>query len=171
MKRINLLIIIFAVFAISTACFKITPISETPRIEFSSFEIFDTTDMLQNKSKGGKLRFRFEDGDGDVGLELNVADTTNLKMTLYRKINGVMQLVTDASDPLLRSSYRIPYMDKVGQSSVQKGEIIISIIYQFYNQDDIIKYSFFITDRAGNVSNTEETAEIIVAQNGIYKKQ
>ena len=173
MRKIKLSIFIFAVFALSTACFKITPISETPNIEFISFEIFDTTDILQNKSKGGKLKFKFEDGDGDVGLnQLSGSDTTNLKMTLYRKINGVMQLVTDAYDPLLpHSGYRIPYMDKVGQSIVQRGEIIITLIYQSYNQDDIIKYSFFITDRAGNISNVEETVEIIVAQNGIYKKQ
>ena len=172
MKKIKLSILIFVVFALSTACFKITPISEIPSIEFISFEIFDTTDILQNKSKGGKLRFKFEDGDGDVGLKpQNGTDTNNFKLTLYRKINGVMQLVTDA-DPLLpHSSYRIPYMDRVGQSSVQRGEIIITIMYQSHSQDDIIKYSFFITDRAGNVSNVEETVEIIVAQNGIYKKQ
>jgi hypothetical protein len=173
MRKIKLLIIVFAVFALSAACFKIEPISVIPNIEFISFEIFDTTDILQNSSKGGKLKFKFEDGDGDVGLyPLIVADSTNLEMTLYRKTNGVMQHVTDTTDPLLpASAYRIPYMDRVGQSKVQKGEIIISIIYQSYNQDDIIKYSFFITDRAGNVSNTEETVEIIVAQNGIYKKQ
>ena len=172
MKKIKLSIIIFAVFALSTACFKITPVSEIPSIEFISFELFDTTDILQNKSKAGRLKFRFEDGDGDIGISLQTGtDTTNLKMTLYRKINGVMQLVTDTSDPLLPySSYRIPYMERVGQSKVQKGEIIISIIYQSYNQDDIIKYNFFITDRNGNISNVEETAEIIVAQNGIYKR-
>jgi len=173
MKTGKLLIIFFAVVALSAACFKITPVSEIPNIEFISFQIFDTTDILGNKSKAGKLKFRFEDGDGDIGLnQLNGIDTTNLKMTLYRKVNGVMQLVTDAYDPLLpHSSYRIPYLDRVGQSKVQTGEIIISMIYQSYKQDDIIKYSFFITDRAGNNSNVEETVEIIVSQNGTYQKQ
>jgi hypothetical protein len=171
MKKIKLPIIIFAVVAISTACFKIETISVIPHIEFTSFKIHDTLDILNNKTKAGILKFRFEDGDGDVGLNIQGAtDTTNLKITLYRKINGVMQPVTDA-DPLLpHSAYRIPYMDRVGQSKIQKGEIIISIIYQSYKPDDIIKYSFFITDRAGNDSNVEETAEIIVAQNGIYQK-
>ena len=173
MKKIKLPIIIFAVIAFSAACFKVERVSEIPSIEFISFEIFDSTDLhLQNNLKAGRLKFKFEDGDGDIGI--NVQDTTepaNFKISLYRKINGAMQPVTNSSDPLLPGSdYRIPVLKTIGQSKVLRGEIIISILYQSYSPTDTIQYHFFITDRAGNISNIEETAEIIVAENGIYRK-
>ena len=173
MKTIKQLIIFFAVSALMAACLKVEKIPPIPKIEFTSFEIFDTIDPLQNRSKAGRLKFNFEDGDGDIGLHpphpadtISNADTTNLKLMLYRKNNGAMQLV-DGTDP---TGYRIPYMEKLGQNKILKGEIIISMLYDSYNQGDTIKYDFFITDRAGNISNTEETAEIIVAQNDIYRK-
>ena len=173
MKKIKLPIIFFAVIAFITACLKVERVPEIPSIEFTSFEILDTTEVhLGNRVKAGKLRFRFED-DGDFGLDpQSPADAYNLKLTLYRKIGGVMQPVTD-SDPLLPlHAYRVPYLEKIGQSKVLRGEIIISMLYQFYNPNpaDTIKYDFFIIDRAGNHSNIEETAEIVVAKNDIYKK-
>ena len=175
MKDIKLSIIVFAVIAlIAAACLKIESVSEIPSIEFTSFEIFDTIEHhLQNKLKAGRLKFKFEDGDGDIGIRpLSDIDTINLKMTLYRKIDGVMQPVATTNPLLPHSAYRIPYLEKVGQSKVIRGEIIITMIYQFYEQDDdTIKYDFYIIDRAGNNSNIEETAEIIVSQNDIYRKE
>jgi len=173
MGKIKLSIILFATIALSTACLKVERVSEIPSIEFISFEIFDTiTSGLGNNSKAGRLKFRFEDGDGDIGIPYTTEEI-NLEMFLYRKKDGVMQLVTD-SDPLLQhSGYSIPYLQKIGQSKVLRGEIIILMLYDFYipNIADTIKYSFFITDRAGNNSNIEETAEIIVAENNVYKKE
>ena len=172
MKKVKFLIIIFVVAALKTACFQIENVSEIPRVEFISFEIFDSIDYLQNRGKGGRLKFRFEDGDGDIGiLRTTDNDTTNLKLTLYRKIDGEMQPVTDGNDPLLASNYRIPFLRTIGQSKVVRGTIDVVFFYFFYNQADTIKYSFFITDRAGNQSNIEYTAEIIVSQNGIYRKE
>ena len=172
MKKVNFSIIILAIMALSAACFKIEKVSEIPSIEFISFEIADTTDIQQNRLKAGILKFRLEDGDGDIGI--NVQDTTpaNFKMSLYRKIDGVMQPVTDSDDPLLPSSdYRIPYLEPVGQSKVIRGEIAVSISYMSYNQADTIMYDFYIIDRAGNHSNIEDTAEIIVSENGVYRKE
>ena len=177
MKTIKLLIILFVASALMTACLKVEKIPPIPKIEFISFEIFDTIDILQNKSKAGRLKFNFEDGDGDIGLyypnpadTISNADTTNLKLALYRKDSGAMQLV-DGLDPMLPySAYRIPYMEKLGQNKILKGEIIISLLYHSYNQGDTIKYDFYIIDRAGNISNTEETAEIVVGENDVYMK-
>ena len=175
MKKIKLSIILFAAIAFITACLKVERVSEIPSIEFISFEVFDTIDILQNNLKGGRLKFKFEDGDGDMGL-INPEDTTkpaNFKLSLYRKIDGAMQLVTDSKDPLLPGKdCRIPYLEPVGQSKVLRGEIIISLLYTSYTPTptDTIKYDFYIVDRAGNLSNSEETAEIIVVENGIYKK-
>ena len=175
MKKIKLSIVVFAIIALSTACFKVATTSEIPKIEFISFEVFDSTGSPLGNTKAGILKFRFEDGDGNIGVfDPDKSDTTNLKLTLYRKIDGDMRLVTDNTDPLLPGpDYTIPYLKTVGQSKVLRGEIAVILLYTSYrpqNQSDIIKYVFFITDRAGNQSNIEATAEIIANENGIYRK-
>ena len=173
MKKIKFSIIILAVIVLSAACLKVEKVSEIPSIKFISFEIADTTDIQQNRLKAGILKFRFEDGDGDIGMNSQTGtDTVNLKLSLYRKIDEAMQPVTDNKDPLLPGSdYTIPYMETVGQSKVLRGEVVVSISYMSYNQADTIMYDFYIIDRAGNHSNIEETAEIIVSEKGVYKKE
>ncbi|HUX96628.1 MAG TPA: hypothetical protein VMV47_12920 [Bacteroidales bacterium] len=174
MKRSGIALILTIILAASTGCFKVVQLPPTPSIEFTSFEIFDTLDILGNISKGGRLIFRFEDGDGDLGLGAPVGtqqDTTNFHLELYRKKDGSMVKVSDKYDPLLPySSYRIPYMERLGQNQILKGTISVTFIYQTYNTGDTIKYEFYIQDRADNISNTEETVEIIVAENNIYTR-
>lgn len=174
MKKISLLIIVVLLITAAISCNKVEQVPARPSIEFSNFKIFDTLDILENVSKGGRLSFRFEDGDGNVGLAAPVtesSDTTNLHLTLYRKINGSMVRVTDKNDPLLPySSYRIPYMERLGQNKVLRGTIEVTFIYQSYSPTDTIKYEFYIKDRAGNISNLAETSEIIVAKNDTYSR-
>jgi hypothetical protein len=142
-----------------------------PHIEFTSFTIFDTTDILGNKSKGGRLRFHFEDGDGDLGLNAPsdiTADSTNLFFTLFRKKGGVM-LPTPDNDPLKPSSYRIPFMERLGQNKILKGTISVTFLYLFYSPADTIRYDFYIKDRALNESNVVSTNEIVLSVNNTYK--
>ena len=174
MRKVKLTVIFIITLAAVSACIKIEQLPPEPKIEFTSFEIFDTLDILGNTSKGGRLLFRFEDGDGDLGLtspDGTQTDTTNMNLVLYRKTNGEMVKVTDKYDPLLPyDSYRIPFMQRLGQNQILKGSISLSFIYQSYEPGDTIKYDFFIKDRAENISNMEETAEIIVSENNIYTK-
>jgi len=174
MRKFKLLVIFILTLASINACIKVEPLPPRPSIEFTSFEIYDTLDILGNLSKGGRLLFRFEDGDGDLGLTAPVGtqtDTTNLNLILYRKIDGSMTRITDKFDPLLPyDSYRIPFMERLGQNQILRGSISVTFIYQSYEPGDTIKYQFFIKDRAENLSNIEETAEIIVAENNIYTK-
>jgi hypothetical protein len=142
-----------------------------PHIEYTSFTIFDTTDILGNYSKGGRLRFHFEDGDGDLGLKPPAGtqtDSTNLFFTLYRKEGGIM-LPAPANDPLFPSAYRIPYMSRLGQNKILKGTISVTFLYLFYSPADTIKYDFYIKDRALNESNVVSTNEIVLSVNSIYK--
>jgi hypothetical protein len=142
-----------------------------PHIEFTNFTIFDTTDILGNKSKGGRLRFHFEDGDGDLGLNApsdSMMDSTNLFFTLRRKKGGVM-LPTPDNDPLKPSSYRIPFMERLGQNKILKGTISVTFLYLFYSPADTIRYVFYIKDRALNVSNVDSTNEIVLSVNNTYK--
>jgi len=154
-----------------SSCHKIIELPATPHIEFRSFTVIDTTDILGNDCKGGRLKFYFEDGDGDLGLKSadeGAIDTTNLFFTLYGKTAGVFSEVTDAL--MQPSNYRIPYMERTGRNKILKGIINITFFYEFYNVSDssIFKYRFYIKDRADNVSDTAWTCEIPLSKNNTY---
>lgn len=154
------------------SCKKIETLPPVPKIEFKSFTTFDTTDILGNKTKGGRLRFYFEDGDGDLGLKglsFEQTDTTNLFFNLYRKRNGSMELAQEG-DPLKPSPYTIPFMDRTGQNKILKGTIDVTFFYLFYNRTDTIMYDFYVRDRANNDSNTASTSEIVLSENKVYTK-
>jgi len=171
--RINKYIpfLLWAILALGS-CTKIEHLSPVPSIKFTSFSIFDTTDILGNVSKAGKLKFYFEDGDGDVGLNPptgNQIDSTNLFFTLYRKTDGVLVPAAE-NDPLYPSSYRIPYMERLGQNKILKGTITVTFLYLFYEPTDTIKYDFYIKDRALNESNVASTSEVVISENDVYSK-
>ncbi len=174
MRSIKYLFFLFlATILVLGSCQKIVRLPPEPTIEFRSFTVFDTTDILGNNSKGGRLKIYFEDGDGDLGLKSNVSgqeDTTNLFLTLYRKTNGVMIQVPD-DDLMKPSAYRIPYMERTGNNKVLKGNITVAMLYLFYNPEDndTLMYDVYIKDRAGNVSNTISTTEIALSFNNVYK--
>lgn len=157
------------------SCTKVEVLPPEPHIEFRSFSVFDTSDILGNSYKGGRLNFYFEDGDGDIGLyPAEVSgnpDTVNLFLWLFRKENGVMNRITDTNDLMLPSPYRIPYLRRMGQNKVLKGTISVTFLYLFYNpgNNDTIRYEFFIKDRAEHYSDTVTTCEIPLSYNNTYK--
>jgi hypothetical protein len=171
MREIKYLFLITASLFILYSCHKSGQMSVVPHIEYTSFTVFDTSDILGNTSKGGRLKFHFEDGDGDMGLDApseSQTDSTDLFFTLYRKIGGVMVKAPD-NDPLKPSAYRIPYLEKVGQNKMMTGTISVTFLYLFYSPTDTIRYDFYIEDRALNVSNVASTGEIVLAVNKTYK--
>lgn len=150
------------------SCIEIEQLPPEPRIEFRSFTISDTVDILGNEAKAGKLTFYFEDGDGDVGLREGSAysdEQYNLFLTMYRKTDGVIA-PAEEGDPLFPTPYRIPYLERLGQNKILRGEISVIILYQFFNDDDSIRYDFHIIDRALNESNVESTCIFAVSENG-----
>ena len=170
MKKIKYLLLLFIIILVFDSCKKVEQLSNIPHIEFTNFAIFDTTDILGNHSKGGRLRFYFEDGDGDVGLNSPTGgqtDSTNLFLTLYRRKGGVL-VPAPSNDPLYPSSYRIPYMERLGRDKILKGTISVTFLYLFYSPGDTIAYDFYITDRALNQSNMASTTDIVLSQNKIY---
>lgn len=152
-------------FLALVSCTKIEHLSPVPNIRFNSFTIYDSTDILGNILKAGKLNFYFEDGDGDVGLK---NDSTNLFFTLYRKTDGIMVPATE-DDPLYPSAYRIPYMIRLGQNKILRGTITVTFLYTFAAPGDTIKYDFYLEDRAYHHSNVASTSEIIISDNNIYR--
>ncbi|MDY0098605.1 MAG: hypothetical protein RBR81_05345 [Bacteroidales bacterium] len=171
MKTFGATVLVLFLFYAGTSCVKIKTLPPEPYIEYTSFEVFDTVDILGNIAKGGRLKFTFEDGNGDLGLnppqEETVSDSVNLFLTLYRKTGGVMSLAPE-DDPLRPLNYRIPYMERPGQNKILKGTIQVTFMYLIYFESDTIKYDFFVKDRANNESNTESTSEIILFENGTY---
>ena len=171
MKRVSIYIaLIITTFIVVASCKKIETLSETPHIEFESFSVFDTIDILGNVSKGGCLKITFEDGDGDVGLAaptFGETDTTNLFLSLLRKNGDDFVKVTDYADPLMPLNYRIPLMRENGQERVMKGTISLRIIYTIASTDTV-KYEVQIKDRSDNYSNTVTTCEIPLSLNGTY---
>lgn len=175
MKLTALLVIASLIAVFSGSCRKIEQLPPEPKIEFQSFAVFDSNDILGNFYKAGRLKFHFQDGDGDLGLqvaEAGATDTTNLFFTLYRKVRNVMVQVPD-NDLIRPSSYRIPYMERLGQNKILKGTIAVTFLYLNYDpaDTDTLRYDFEIKDRAGNFSNIDSTAEIVLSVNGLYVKQ
>jgi hypothetical protein len=172
MRTGRYLAIIITLFLFLNSCRKIEHLSPVPRIEYTSFEIFDSTDILGNSLKAGRLKFYFEDGDGDLGLEdpgTSKIESSDLFFTLYRKAGGVMA-PAPANDPLKPGSYRIPYMERTGINRILIGTISVTFLYDPIRQSDTLRYDFYLKDRAGNQSNLESTSEIAVYYNNIYKK-
>lgn len=174
MRIINYLVIVSFVIVAICSCRKIEHLSPVPQIEFRSFTVFDSIDPLGNFVKGGRLNFYFEDGDGDLGLKSPIPgqiDTVNLFFTSFRKIGGSMEEITSPTDPVSAFRYRIPYMERLGQNKILKGTITVAFLYQFYEprDSDVIRYDFYIKDRALNESNVASTSEIKLSLNKIYE--
>lgn len=155
--------IVIGLLAIS--CYKIEEYPDTPEIEFLNFSLTDTVDALDNPIMSGTLRFRFVDGDGDIGHSeppdtSQAEESKNLFISLYQKIDGEY-IEQDMSVPY---SYRIPYFETSGNNRTLKGEIKVSDInFNPPYEGDTIKFSFFIKDRAGHSSNVEETGAYVLA--------
>jgi len=168
MRQLTGTVIFVAILIWFQACVKIEQIPPEPRIEFRSFTVIDTTDQLGNQAKAGKLTFFFEDGDGNVGDNNNPAapeTSVNMFLSLYRKTDGVM-VPAASNDPIMPTPFRIPYMERLGQNKILRGEITVVMLYLFYNDSDTIMYDFYIRDRDQNISNTATTCEIPIAENG-----
>lgn len=173
MRTFRYIIPVFIPAAVVVSCTRLETLPAEPHIEFRSFAVFDTTDILGNDIKGGRLKFYFEDGDGDIGLDppyYEGDDSVNLFFTLYRKTGIAFTEVVDTLDALYPSDYRIPYMERLGQNKILKGIIAVTFLYQYYEPEntDTIKYKFSIKDRNQHYSDTVTTVEIPLSVNGIY---
>jgi hypothetical protein len=171
MKFKVVVVLVFFSLVILHSCEPIQTIPARPFIDYTSFTVFDTTDLLGNTVKGGRLKFYFEDGDGDLGLPVPVEDvnfdSVNLFLRLYRMNNGVLAPAND-NDPLKPSGFRIPFMERTGQNRILTGNISVDFMYLFTTEEDTIKYVFYVKDRADNLSNIDSTSTLPLFYNGIY---
>ena len=166
MNKTFIYIIILVLVAIPFSCQKIETLPPEPSIEFRSFSMFDSVDILGNRQRAGVLEFYFEDGDGDIGIKQTIpeypeADTANLILYQFNKSSGIYP---ELPEDTLR--YRVPYIERVGQYQLIKGTIEITILYIGFDEQDTIRYDFFLKDRAGNISNTSTSCDIVFSGDG-----
>ena len=146
------------------SCHRTEPFSEVPYIEFVRLEKVDEGTGVDNQAN---LVVRFQDGDGDIGL--NDADTTgvfskdstyyyNFFIDYYEKQNGDWVLV-ELPTPL---HARIPRLSDNEPESIEGEITILTFINNYFSSYDTIKLSCCLYDRALHQSNTIETPEIIV---------
>lgn len=158
----NILFLSIIALVLFSACKKPKKYSDIPEIKFLSFRIHDTSDGLNDHVKMGMLSFSFIDGDGDIGVmeyDTIAPLNTNLKISLYKKVDSTFQEVIFP----LPLNFRILYISSgEGQNKTLKGEIKIDLNCDYQEQYNIVKYKFYIVDRAQHQSNIDSTAEIIL---------
>jgi hypothetical protein len=119
--------VIIAVLVLS-ACEPIDKASNVPEIKFKSFTLL-TVDTLGFQIKAGELTFSFIDGNADFGVNPNSADTLNLFLTPFKKVNmAYLPLNVDT----FGRKYAVmndPALVRIGQDKTVKGEIKLQIYY------------------------------------------
>ena len=143
MKNIIYLLAIVLIFA----CEKEQVISDTPIIEFKN--ISPTT--VQEYSDDISITISYSDGNGDLGE--NNPDIHNLFVEDNR--NGIVY------------QFRIPHLAPDNNSIAIEGDFNITINGSGITDESSsqqLNYAIYVTDRAGNKSNTITTSFITIHQ-------
>lgn len=161
------LFVLFLLFCGLTSCLKRNDFPAEPQIEYLDFVKYTNT---QGKDSLGILKFKFTDGDGDIGLDqgdtfppydISSIYYYNCYVKYFEKQNGVF---VEVVLPLPNNS-RIPNITPEGQNKTLEGEIEVGLyINNPSSTFDTIKFEAYIYDRAQHKSNTIETPEIVVVK-------
>jgi hypothetical protein len=143
MKNVIYLCAIVLLFS----CEKEQVISDTPIIEFKSI----SPATVQEYSDDIIIIISYSDGDGDLGE--NNPDIHNLFLEDNR--NGIVY------------QFRIPHLAPDNNSIAIEGDFNITINGSGITDESSIQqvnYAIYVTDRAGNKSNTITTSTITIQQ-------
>ena len=157
-RKIKYVLMFVGLMACFYACVKKKKFSQSPEIEFKSFNPYGTTDTAD-------LIIGFSDGDGDIGREKE-DKTTNLFITYYR-------FRTDSSrweaiyDPFNKDTIRIPYTIRKPTDDYSgkpiSGEVAVKLNqYRYSKNDKRIKYVMYMIDNGDHRSNLLVTPELQV---------
>lgn len=170
MNRISIVIFI-SLLAIVVSCKKPVSLPPEPKIEFDTIRTIDTIDNpeLQNPVIWNEIKFRLTDGDGDIGNQApdTLDNYNNTFVTMFRKQNGIFEeyTVTNINNDTIPLEYRLPVIPISG--GVDKSlRAYVYILMEAVNLEwlpfDTLKYEVYMVDRAGHISNTIETPEVII---------
>ena len=166
MKKVSVLIV-FSVMALVTACYKEISFDVIPYIEFSDLRKEIRLDQFSGSKKDSViLTIKFQDGDGDLGLNEEEKKAAvekqdfNYIIRIFRKKNGVF---TEVPQEVPYSGF-FPRLKSDNKKGPIEGKLDYSLVYfqDFTPKKDSLKYQITIKDRSGNVSNTIESKVIVL---------
>ncbi len=166
MKKVSGFIILAAIGSL-IGCYKEVSFDVKPAIEFKSLKKEIRIDQFAGSKKDSViLTVKFQDGDGDLGLnekEKTTAELTNdfnYIIRIFRKKKGVF---TEFIPDVPYSGY-FPRLKTDGKTGPIEGTIDYSIDFPhpFTPVKDSLKFQVTIKDRAGNISNTTESEVIVL---------
>jgi hypothetical protein len=140
-------IIYLSAIVLLFSCEKEQVISDTPIIEFKSI----SPATVQEYSDDIIITISYSDGDGDLGE--NNPDIHNLFVEDNR--NGIVY------------QFRIPHLAPDNNSIAIEGDFNITINGSGITDESSsqqVNYAIYVTDRAGNKSNTIITSSITIQQ-------
>jgi hypothetical protein len=142
----------------SGSCVNAPEFSEIPKITFVGMSK-DTMRQGLNQQDSIIITFHFEDGDGDIG-RMSTAEANNV-------------FLIDTRTGQIDNTFGIPFIPPQGSSNGIEGEVHIKVYStccihpvedpctpSTQRPFDMLMYEIYITDRAGNQSNTIETSMI-----------
>ncbi len=153
--------------AVFTGCRKIPKFSETPSIQYKDIHTvtyFNADQLIDADSI--ILGIHFKDGNGDLGFPEaeRSEDHIDYFVDVFRKTNGVFApaIFPDSS---LTFNGHLPLLTPVSTPGPIEGDLFYTMIFNYGTDqpaDDTLKFLVKIKDRSGNVSNTVESAPVII---------
>lgn len=158
MKRFSNILLFLTILLLITqnSCKENETFPVIPHIEYLGFMKLQTEAGIDSL---GILRFSFTDGDGDLGYPSGSANPQyDLFISYFELNNGVLVPYITPSGDTIQFNARLPYLTPDIANKTIKGEIEDTLsINNPVSDNDTILFRIYITDRAGNQSNTIET--------------
>lgn len=152
-------------FSFASCRKKTSNLPPEPKIEYKEFGVSSETKAI--------IHFRFQDGDGDIGLKPEDTTGSFAKNSYYyynfymrfKFKNAAGQFIDSVwYDPITSQKdsglfvYRIPYIENNSRDKSLTGDVYIDLAgFRPDPSKKIFKYEFFIFDRSKNKSNVVET--------------
>lgn len=140
---------------------------DTPKISFRDIRKFRIKDELGNTNDSISIALKFQDGDGDMGIDSDEIGQPpfqdfryyNYYVEGFQKVNG--EWVPKEFTPTLNGQF--PLLN-TGKKGPIEGTLYYGIRFQILGvpQNTIYRFNVYILDRAGNISNTIETGEVTI---------
>lgn len=162
-----LISVVLLVLALSvwSGCLEREEFPNEPRLEYIGFVAYPSP--VSQADSIGFVRFRFTDGDGDLGL--NPGDTLgdfapgqtyyhNLFVRYFEKQNGeYVEFI-----PVFPFHSRFRSLTPTGGDKSLQGIMDVGVFARPGVQVDTVRYEIFIVDRALNHSDTIVTEDILL---------
>lgn len=158
------IVVVFIMVGIMCSCKPRKHYPAEPSLEFVSLVKIDNGTGIDDEAV---LTVHYTDGDGDLGYNNNEftdtgrADYYNFFITYYEKQNDVWVAPEELKNNFNVRLPRFLSCDNCNEAIDGNIEHILNI-NNYYSEYDTIRFTCYITDRAGHHSNTVTTPEVVV---------